>query len=293
MPGPNIYDLQRVFFDENYCLQFLAGSLIFYPTIQCVNCGQDMHMNLNRQTYRCSRRQCNKERSLRSFTFFFGSALPCSKILLLAFLWVNGAPWTCALGISGHSSPTVSQFYRHFRSLVTSALNEEDDIIGGQDIEVEIDETKLGKRKYERGHRVDGVWVLVGVERTPERKVFLVAVPDRTANTLTAVISSHVHPGSIILTDMWRGYSSLERDLGFIHRQVNHSIEFVNSADGTCTNTAEGTNNALKLRIRPRNRTRDGIIEHLGEFIWRRKNTNDLWGALISALREVHYIFNE
>lgn len=293
MPGPNIYDLQRIFFDESYCLQFLASFLVFYPTIQCAGCGQEMTMNLSRQTYRCTRRQCNKERSIRTYTFFFGSALPCSKILLLAFFWVQGAPWTSALGITGHSAPTVSLFYSHFRTLVTRALDEEDDIIGGQDIEVEIDETKLGKRKYERGHRVEGVWVLVGVERTPERKVFLVAVPDRTADTLTAVISAHVRPGSIVLTDMWRGYSTLERDHGFQHRQVNHSVGFVNPIDGTCTNTAEGTNNALKLRIQPRNRTRDGIDEHLSEFIWRRKNANDLWGAFLSALRDVHYTISE
>jgi hypothetical protein len=33
---------------------------------------------------------------------------------------------------------------------------------------VEIDESKLGKRKYHRGHRVEVVWVLRMVERTPE-----------------------------------------------------------------------------------------------------------------------------
>ena len=291
MPGANIYDLQKIFFDEPYCIRFLASCLVFYPVIRCDSCGQEMSMNLDRQKYRCTKRQCNKERTIRSFTFFSGSALPCSRILLLAFLWVNGCSWSCALGVTGHSAPTVSQFYQYFRTLVTSSLDEEDDIIGGQDIEVEIDETKLGKRKYQRGHRVKGVWVLVGVERTPERKAFLVAVPDRSSDTLSAVIYSHVKPGSIILTDMWRGYSTLERDLGFQHKKVNHSKGFKNPVDGTCTNTVEGTNNALKLRIRPRNRTQYGIDEHLGEFVWRRKNTGHLWEAFISSLREVHYTF--
>ena len=291
MPGPNIYDLQQVFFDESYFIRYLGGCLVFYPAIQCETCGFEMSMNMNRQKYRCLRRQCNNECSIRKFTFFYGSALTCSKIMLLAFLWVNSAPWTCALGITGHSEHTVSRFYNHFRVLVTSALDEDDSIIGGPNVEVEIDETKLGKRKYHRGHRVDGVWVVVGVERTLERRVFLVAVPDRSVMTLSEVIRSHVRPGSIILTDMWRGYSSLE-ELGFQHRQVNHSVEFV-SFEGTCTNTAEGTNNALKLRIRPRNRTRDGIAEHLGEFVWRRKSGNDMWGSFISALRDVHYTFDE
>jgi hypothetical protein len=32
--------------------------------------------------------------------------------------------------------------------------------IGSPGIVVEVDETKLGKRKYHRGHRVEGVWVV-------------------------------------------------------------------------------------------------------------------------------------
>jgi len=39
-------------------------------------------------------------------------------------------------------------------------------MIGGEGIVVEIDESKFGKRKYSRGHKVDGVWVLEIVERT-------------------------------------------------------------------------------------------------------------------------------
>jgi hypothetical protein len=44
----------------------------------------------------------------------------------------------------------------------------EDAVIGGDNIVVEIDGSKLGKRKYHRGHRVEGVWVVGGIERTHE-----------------------------------------------------------------------------------------------------------------------------
>jgi hypothetical protein len=51
--------------------------------------------------------------------------------------------------------------------------------IGGNGKIVEIDEEKFGKRKYNRGHRVDGVWVLGMVERSPSRKIVLISVDKR------------------------------------------------------------------------------------------------------------------
>lgn len=252
-----------------------------------------MDIKLQQTVFRCSKRDCQQKCSIRKFTFFYGSRLPCSKILFMGYCWVNDVNSSSAIRMTGHSEHTITNFYGHFRRLVASTLTTEDTIIGGMGIEVEIDETKLGKRKYNRGHRVDGVWVLVGVERTIERKVFCIEVPDRSAETLLAVIESHVLPGSIVMTDMWRGYASLGTHLGLEHYTVNHSVEFVNSLDGTCTNTVEGTNNGLKIRIKPRNRVAGSIEEHLSEFIWRRKHNGHLWAAFLDAIREIHYEFDK
>lgn len=45
--------------------------------------------------------------------------------------------------------------------------------IGGNNVVLEIDESKFGKRKYNRGHHVEGVWILGCVERTHERRIIL------------------------------------------------------------------------------------------------------------------------
>ena len=89
-------------------------------------------------------------------------------------------------------------------------------IIGGKDedgnrIIVEVDESKFGKRKSHRGHRVEGVWVVGGVERTPERKVFLTTVEDRKKDTLHLILGNYIKEGSEIRTDCWKGYCGLGR----------------------------------------------------------------------------------
>ena len=154
---------------------------------------------------------------------------------------------------------------------------------------VELDETKMGKRKYHRDHRVEGVWILGGVERTPERKLFAVSVPDRTAETLVAVIRQHVLPGTTICTDLWRGYSRLSDINNYEHFTVNHSLHFKDPETGVHTNTIEGTWSAMKAKIAPRNRVSGSVDDHLWEFIWRRKNKDRLWEALIEALANAHY----
>lgn len=37
----------------------------------------------------------------------------------------------------------------------------------GQNVIVEIDESKFGQRKYNRGHRIEGIWIVEDVEQIP------------------------------------------------------------------------------------------------------------------------------
>ena len=85
---------------------------------------------------------------------------------------------------------------------------------------MEVDEAKFGKRKYHRGHRVEGAWVIGGIERTPQKKVFLARVEDRSAGTLLRVLNSHLLPGTIVYTDMWKAYDGIESILGLAHFTV-------------------------------------------------------------------------
>ncbi|KCZ78196.1 hypothetical protein H311_00781 [Anncaliia algerae PRA109] len=47
------------------------------------------------------------------------------------------------------------------------------------------------------------------VERTIDRRIFLISVDDRRANTLQKILIQNITPDSILYTDCWSGYIGL------------------------------------------------------------------------------------
>ena len=117
---------------------------------------------------------------------------------------------------------------------------------------VEVNESKFGRRKCHRGHPVKGQWVFGGVERESGR-TFLVPVPDRTADTLVAIIRDWIGPGTTVISDCWGAYRNLESQ-GFTHRTVNHSI-------------LESTWRAVKVFLSQYNRGED-YGYHLAQYMF-------------------------
>ena len=64
------------------------------------------------------------------------------------------------MGLSSNTSVDWYNFYREVCDDVTMRTSNK---IGGPGKRVQIDESKFGKRKYHRGHRVDGQWVFGGM----------------------------------------------------------------------------------------------------------------------------------
>ena len=103
-------------------------------------------------------------------------------------------------------------------------------MIGGTGLTVEIDESKFGKRKYNKGRLVEGQWVVGGICRETG-DVFLAVCPNnkRDAETLLDIIERHVDKQSTVITDCWRAYNELDRE-GWQHLTVNHEYNFVGAS---------------------------------------------------------------
>jgi ISXO2-like transposase domain len=283
---PTTSELAHILFDEEAALLFLELHQIIPVETKCERCGSSVFVNRHRGSFRCTKKNCRHEVGRFRWTFFDKSKLSLDKVLYLGYEWLKGASHKKLCCDTGLAKSTVTAYIMYFRELVANMLDESHVKIGGEGITVEIDESKLAKRKYNRGHTVQGVWVLGGVERTPERRCFLVIVDTRDAATLEKAIRMYVNPQSTIITDCWKGYGWLASTSDYVHQTVNHSKCFKDPDSGAHTNTIEGTWSALKRKIPPRTRTETAIGQSLLEFIWRRKNEHCLWDAFLKALKE-------
>jgi hypothetical protein len=86
------------------------------------------------------------------------------------------------------------------RAIIFDLYTEENGLgpqIGGEGHHVQVDESKFGTTKYGKGRRVQGVWVLGGVD-TVTGEMFLVGVKNRKAKTLMKWLKKFIKPGSIV-----------------------------------------------------------------------------------------------
>ena len=136
--------------------------------------------------------------------------------------------------------------------------------LGGPNTTVDIDESKLGRRKCHRGQPVKVQWVFGGVERV-SCKTFLFSVPDRTGDTLMTLRRDWIEPGTTVINDSWATYRDLG-DQGYTQRTVNHSIQFVNPETRAHTNTIESTWLSVKVFLGQYNREEDYSF-HLAHYM--------------------------
>ncbi len=128
---------------------------------------------------------------------------------------------------SGINNKNIVQYAHFSREVCIDVLEKLSEPIGGQGIIMEIDESKIGKRKYNRGRCVDGVLVFSEIEcNTKLLKCFFSTVPNRKSETLLPIIKRHILPGTTIHSDFWKAYDYLATEC-YIHEKVNHSETFM------------------------------------------------------------------
>jgi hypothetical protein len=180
---------------------------------------------------------------------------------------------------------------------------QETEQIGGVGIEVQIDESKFGKRKYHRGHAVQGSWVFGGVEilysengKAYAGRCIAFAVVDRTRETLFPILQKYVAAGSHISSDGWTPYRTIDKirtqdgSLAFTHGVVVHERHFKDPVTGTHTNVIEGLWRWMKNAV-PHRFYYDGdkVQTCLYKYMWDREAKGERWKRFMTDLRDLRF----
>ena len=238
-------------------------------------------------THTCRNPECLRSTSIKAQTFFGGFKSSIEDVMAVAVGWLNRYPADVIAREVQLERHTVARIVSSLRELIFVWLQEESRQIGSPGHIVEIDESAFGRRKYNRGRMTRTKWVLGGIDRGT-RETFLCYVDRRDASTLNEAIQKFVKKGSIIKTDMWRGYCGLG-DLGYHHNVVNHSVNFVEPGEkSTHTQTIENVWSTMKRDIRRRigRICVESFETHLVEYVWRSRHhtKGELYADFFRAL---------
>ena len=219
--------------------------------MQC-KCGEEMYEGAyanSQDGYKWKCRACKSSCSIRFGSFFHPSKLSITSLLQFMYLWCEDIQSHAIMEKQLQWAPaTVVDWKNFMRDICVEEIIQDAEPLGGPGIIVEIDESKFGKRKYNRGRLVVGHRVFGIVERDTGRMVML-CVPDRSAATLIPLIQHYVLPGSIVYSDEWAAYNILAHTPQYTHHTVNHSENFVNPTTGVHTQGIEGSWNIVKKRM--------------------------------------------
>jgi transposase len=154
------------------------------------------------------------------------SRLPASIQEELIQHFVAGATARTAADLAGVNRHTATLYFTKLREIIARRVAAETPFLSG---EIELDESYFGgQRKGKRGRGATGKVIVFGLLKRGG-KVHAIVVPDVKTSTLEPLIKQRVRPDSIVYTDGYKGYDTLDV-AGFKHHRVNHSETFVEGA---------------------------------------------------------------
>ena len=271
----NLMELALSTANKDRCIEWCKRHNLLARSMKCPKQQCDNDLSWTRRSrvpdgymWRCSKKSCNREVSIRHNSWFCGSHLSISKILALTYAWAHSFTTSQAMHETSSrakttSSETVVDWYNYCREVCAEIISRHHT---GRI--VEIDESKFCRRKYHRGRVVEGQWVFGGICRET-KECFVVPVNSRDKATPLPIIQDRILPGTCVMSDLWRAYDC-QNDEGFQHLTVNHSLNFVDPDTGAHTQNIEDTWWVARRSLPQTGRSRDMIENYLLEFLWRR-----------------------
>lgn len=238
LPFPqSLPEFQRLFPDDRTCAAYLErarwGDGFTCP--HCQEAGEPFRIATRPGVLAC--RQCRRQMGLTAGTVMERSHIPLSTWFWAAYLVASQTPGISAvqfqrqLGLKRYETA-----FGILHKLRAGMVRPNQDRIGGQPgNHVEVDETLVGGKTRGEGRGVHHKTLVAGAVEVRHRKpgsaqdkrkdgryagrVRLAVAADRSAGSLCGFVQSAVMPGSLIVTDDWSGYGSLDK-LDYEHHAI-------------------------------------------------------------------------
>jgi len=180
------------------------------------------------------------------------SHLSDRQLKKLLDFFVSGSTARSAAELSKTNKNTAARIFDLLRQIITHNLEKESPFFEG---EIEVDESYFGGvRKGRRGRGAAGKVPVFGLLKR-NGKVYSCVIDDSRTATLLPIIRQKIRPDSIIYTDAYHSYNTLDVS-EFRHYRINHSKLFANKTNHI--NGIENFWNQAKRHMRKFN----GIPKH-------------------------------
>ncbi len=287
--GYSLVEFMREYPDDVTCLEWLWRTR-FSPdgeTAHCPKCDQDRTFKryecaTRRQSWTCT--GCGHHVHPTAGTIFEKSSTSLHLWFYAMYLMASTRCGISAKQLERELGVKYRTAWRMFNKIRNQLMAQDDELLEGP---VEADETYIGgkprlserRQAMAEGRAPKNYWmkprpiVFAAVERGG--RVRATIVPNSQATTLQGQIREYVMPASLVYTDDWRGYASLNRR-GFEHRTINHTARIYVQGD-VHTQTIDGFFAMLKNAIRG---VHHGVSEtwlqgYLNEYAWRYNRRGD------------------
>lgn len=276
---------------DEFCAWAIEFNIIKKPD-KCHICGAHvgLHCTISEETEEINtfeskhsaRWICMSSKTHRRTIFyesiFFKSKMPFENLLILLYGFIHDFSYNDikreTMSESEISSATISYYYKLFREMlfhIVQNINNEVGLLGNEKGSiVEVDESLIGNRKYNRGRFKYCKWIIGMIERGTNNVRFE-HIETRNSEALFKVLKKYVHKNATIITDCWKGYDKLNTYF-YRHQTVNHSKNFISPETGAHTQSIENQWHLIKRRIHTQHShisKNDKLTLCLSEYIYR------------------------
>jgi len=215
-------EFEREFGNEKQCIEYIMKLRYADGVYICSLCGSKKSWQVRENTYECA--ECRHQESILSGTLFQDTHKPL--MLWFRAIWhiTSQKNGTSALGLQrvlGIGSYKTAWTWLH--KLRQAMVRPVRDRLSGR---IEVDETYFGRPKkggkLSRGAE-NKVLAAIAVETDGKivGRIRINVLEDLSRRSLHNFIQESVEPGSIIVTDGWKGYYGLE-NIGYRHEIIKH-----------------------------------------------------------------------